>query len=309
MSHRGNKIAVLNWFIQGNYMKKYVLLGLCLCGNAMAEVDSLAPVIDNSSYPTTAPAPNLNAVPAPNALYEMMGRLDKLQAEVQQLTGKVEEQGNQIAELKKHQSAVSADFDERLQSIEKGTAPNLTAQPEPAAEIPTATPVASATPEPAAASAEPQAQAQATLPTPETPAPAPPAAIKQPEVQVTGDEKQTYQQAYNSLRTGHTDESITQFKTYLSQYPTGGYADMAYYWLGEAYRVKLDNDSARQTFNTVLEKYPSSTKVPETLLKLGTIEADQKNTVKAREYLMRVTTEFPNTPTAHSAEKKLSQLK
>jgi TolA-binding protein len=59
----------------------------------------------------------------------------------------------------------------------------------------------------------------------------------------------------------------------------------------------------------VLEKYPNSTKVAEALLKLGYIEAEQKNTDKAREYLTRVTNEFANTPSAHAAEKKLLQLK
>ena len=50
-----------------------------------------------------------------------MGRLEQLQAEVQQLTGKVDEQAYRIDELKKHQSTMYSDFDERLQSIEKKT--------------------------------------------------------------------------------------------------------------------------------------------------------------------------------------------
>jgi tol-pal system protein YbgF len=286
-------------------MKKYYFLLLCLCGCAMAEPDSaLPPVIDNSSYPSSAPTVNANAVPS-TAVYELIGRLDKLQAEVQQLTGKVEEQGNQIAELKKHQTSVYSDLDERLQSIEKSGSPRPSS--EPVAETP-ATPTDTTTvlepPKPptvpesdTAVNTQPPLSIPITKPT------------KQPEVQASGSEKQAYQQAYTSLRSGKTDQSIEQFKAYLSQYPTGGYADVAYYWLGEAYRVKPDADSARQSYNTVLEKYPNSTKVAEALLKLGYIEADQKNTDKAREYLTRVTNEFANTPSAHAAEKKLLQLK
>lgn len=284
-------------------MKKYLFLWLCLCGCAMAEPDSLPPVIDNSSYPASAPPVN-TAAPASNTVYEMMGRLDQLQAEVQQLTGKVEEQGNLIAELKKHQTTMYTDFDERLQGIEKGGNPN------PTAATPPETPAVSGAPE----------TTVADLPTPpvvpvepDTTAVAVPVPAVKPapkvEVQASGSEKQAYQQAYASLRSGKTEQSIEQFKAYLSQYPTGGYADVAYYWLGEAYRVKPDADSARQAYNTVLEKYPNSTKIADTLLKLGTIEADQKNVDKAREYLTRVTTEFANTPAAHAAEKKLAQLK
>ncbi|MDD1606039.1 MAG: tol-pal system protein YbgF [Methylococcaceae bacterium] len=286
-------------------MKKYIPLLLCLCGCASAEPDSLPPVIDNSSYPTSAPPANVAPAPSSNAVYELLGRLDKMQAEMQQLTGKVEEQGNQIAELKKQQATMYSDLDERLRGSQASA---------PAAATPTEPPAASSAPEttiadvpaPPAVPAEPEAavaNAPAPAPAP-TPAPAP-----KVEVKASGDEKQAYQKAYTSLRNGKTDQSIEQFKAYLSQYPTGGYADVTYYWLGEAYRVKPDVDSARQAYNTVLEKYPNSTKVAEALLKLGIIEADQKNADKAREYLTRVTAEFPNTPAAHSAEKKLMQLK
>jgi tol-pal system protein YbgF len=282
-------------------MKKYSFLLMCLCGCAMANPDELPPVIDNSSYPTAAPLNN-PAAPSSSAMYELMGRLDRLQAEVQQLTGKVEEQGHQISQLKKSQTTMYSDFDERLQNAGKAGTPDIAAQAQPLAEPVPPTP---ATDISVADTAPPVAiPVESGIKTPPRP-PAP----KPPEVQASGGEKQAYQQAYTTLRSGKTDQSIEQFKSYQSQYPTGGYADMSYYWLGEAYRVKLDNDSARQAFNTVLEKYPSSTKVADALLKLGYIEADQKNVAKAREYLTRVTSEFANTPAARSAERKLAQLK
>ena len=286
-------------------MKKYYFLMLCLCGCAMAQPDSsLPPVIDNSSYPSSIPAVNANA-PSSNAVYELIGRLDKLQAEIQQLTGKVEEQGNQIAELKKHQTSAYSDLDERLQSIEKSGSPRPSS--EPVAEnpaVPTNITVLES-PKPPTLPVE----SDIAVSTPSAPIPVTKPVAKQPEVQASGSEKQAYQQAYSSLRTGKTDQSIEQFKAYLSQYPTGGYVDVAYYWLGEAYRVKPDLTAAQQSYNTVLEKYPNSTKVAESLLKLGYIEVDQKNTDKAREYLNRVVSEYANTPAAHLAEKKLASLK
>ena len=271
----------------------------------MAQPDSsLPPVIDNSSYPSSIPAVNANA-PSSNAVYELIGRLDKLQAEIQQLTGKVEEQGNQIAELKKHQTSAYSDLDERLQSIEKSGSPRPSS--EPVAEnpaVPTNITVLES-PKPPTLPVE----SDIAVSTPSAPIPVTKPVAKQPEVQASGSEKQAYQQAYSSLRTGKTDQSIEQFKAYLSQYPTGGYVDVAYYWLGEAYRVKPDLTAAQQSYNTVLEKYPNSTKVAESLLKLGYIEVDQKNTEKARGYLNRVISEYANTPAAHLAEKKLASLK
>jgi len=61
-----------------------------------------------------------------------MGRLEQLQAEVQKLTGKVDEQAYRIDELKKHQSTMYSDFDERLQNIENkanGTDQAITESP------------------------------------------------------------------------------------------------------------------------------------------------------------------------------------
>jgi TolA-binding protein len=43
-------------------------------------------------------------------------------------------------------------------------------------------------------------------------------------------------------------------------------------------------------------------------LKLGYIEIDQKNMAKAREYLTRVTTDYPTSPAALLAAKKLLKL-
>ncbi len=94
----------------------------------------------------------------------------------------------------------------------------------------------------------------------------------------------------------------------LSKNPGGEYANNAQYWLGEAYRVNQDIDSARKAFNSVIENYPDSSKVPDALLKLGYIEIDQKNIVKAREYLTRVTGDFPSSTAAQLASKKLRTL-
>jgi tol-pal system protein YbgF len=251
-------------------------------------------------------------------LYELIGRLEQLQAEVQQLTGKVDEQAYRIDELKKHQSTMYSDFDERLQGIENKV--NGSAQP--VAEAVSATPnVADAsvteTKEPAGATkaSEPAAVNE---PVPEkkpvpsaTPAPAETqAATPAPDpAQATGGpEKQEYYAAYNELRNGHTKSSITLFLGYLSKYPKSPLANNAQYWLGEAYRVDQDNVAAINAFNDVIVKYPGGVKVPDALLRLGMMELDQKNTAKAREYFTRITTDYPKSTVAPLAAKKLQKI-
>ena len=292
-------------------MKKTSLaLLLSACSSVYAE---LPPVIDHSSYPPSSAAPvNPANSPSTNTLYELMGRLEQMQAEVQQLTGKVDEQTYRIDELKKHQTKMYSDFDERLQGLENKA--NGTDQP--IAESPSETAVTGDT---AAKEGESLAPASDSVPANESaPADKPvsedkPAATQAPKPKpdttgVSGPEKQEYQQAYNELRNGHTDQSIEQFNAYLGKYPAGVYADNAQYWLGEAYRVNQNNDAARKAFNDVIEKYPDGAKVPDALLKLGYIEMEQKNPEKAREYLTRVTTEYPKSPAALLAAKKLLKL-
>ena len=269
---------------------------LCACSNVYAESWPLPPVVDNSTYPVTP-----GNTPKPSSatnVYELLGRLEQLQSEVQELTGKVEEQAYLITEMKKHQSTMYSDFDERMQSLEKKTegiasssAAETTEKQEPSAE----SPVAAA---PAEAPADKQVVEQ-----------------KKEVVQGSGEasasigeEKQQYQQAYDSLRNGHTTQAIAEFNALLSKNPGGEYANNAQYWLGEAYRVNQDIDSARKAFNSVIENYPDSSKVPDALLKLGYIEIDQKNIVKAREYLTRVTGDFPSSTAAQLASKKLRTL-
>jgi hypothetical protein len=71
-------------------MKKTSLIFLpFIFSSAYADVPV---VIDHSLYPQSA-APNNSAnTQSSTTLYELMGRLDQMQSEMQQLTGKIDEQ-------------------------------------------------------------------------------------------------------------------------------------------------------------------------------------------------------------------------
>jgi tol-pal system protein YbgF len=302
--------------------KTSLVMLLSACSSVYAD---LPVVIDHSSYPPSSAAPvNPANSPSTNTLYELMGRLEQMQAEIQQLTGKVDEQGYRIDELKKHQTKMYSDFDERLQGLENkanGTEQPIAESPSESAgtgdagakEDESLAPASESVPANEPTPADKPATANEPAPADESAPADKPADNQAPKPkpdteQVAGAEKQEYQEAYNELRKGHTNQSIDQFNAYLSKYPTGKLANNAQYWLGEAYRVNQDNDAARKAFNDVIEKYPDGAKVPDALLKLGFIEIDQKNPAKAREYLTRVTTDYPKSPAALLAAKKLLKL-
>jgi tol-pal system protein YbgF len=309
--------------------------------------ENLPPVDNTGAYPPQAIKPP-PPMPSINTLNQMMSRMEQMQKEIQQLTGKVEDQVFLIAELKKQQKTQYADFDERLHALEtKGstTTPDAGAvTPDASVATPpddTTKPVTDSAPgssavvtdsAPGSVAVMPDAAgaAAATAVTPDTapatgtsppgtatpgaqPTSSPePAAAKAPQpeapIQASEEEKQEYKQAYNQLSTGKTDEAIMSFDAYLAKYPSGGYASNVQYWLGEAYRVKQDNNAAKLAFNKVVEGYPASPKVPDALLKLAYIEIELDNAAKAREYLTRIGTDYPNSNAAYLASKKLATL-
>lgn len=292
-------------------MKVHLVLLLCACSVACAE---LPPVVDKTGGVSADAAMNVAKQP-PAVLttsYEMMKRIEQMQKEVQQLTGKVEEQAFLIEELKKQQKTMYTDFDDRLQSIENKPAVG-TGQPPadiPADPLAPSGPGASSTDSPPAPASLPATQDNpANTVEPLSSAPAQAAQISDANsTQVSGAEEQEYQQAYDDLRNGRTDKAITGFNTYIANHSGSSYASNSQYWLGEAYRVNQDNAAARKAFNAVLDSYPNSAKVPDALLKLGYIEMEEKNMSKAREIFNRIKTEFSDSKAAVLAQQKLLKL-
>lgn len=262
-------------------MKKLALMMLCAGVTACAEIG--AQPTDNAVHPDAANY-RYNNSPANDVVYELLGRLEQLQSEVQQLRGMVEEQGHTIADLERKQNNMYSDLDERMQVL-TGAGTQVAAAP--AAESEAAQP-----------DSAPAAGAEAV---PED-KPAGAEVSEQPAVS----EQDRYQKAYETLRNGHNAQAIQMLEAFYADYPEGQFADNAQYWLGEAYKINRQPEKAQAAFNKVINQYPSSPKVPDALLKLGYIELDAQNFAKARDYFTRITAGFPTSTAAHLAAKKLA---
>ncbi|NOT85100.1 MAG: tol-pal system protein YbgF [Methylococcaceae bacterium] len=298
-------------------MKKCLLLLTIVCGSVYAEPETLPPIIDNSSYygdGNSNTAGGVNAVnsanTSANGIYQLLGQIEQLQKEVRQLSGTVEEQAHDLAELKKRQTTMYEDIDQRVQAIEDAkkaaeAAPTAIVA-EPAATAPTIPDVTPAVAVPPVSTVAPPATVDNTTISTSPAIVATPPATETPAA--TSDEKAQYQKAYANLQVGHYSEGITALNTFLGNFPNGKYAANAQYWLGEAYKASQNVDASRDAFNKVISQYPNSPKVPDALFKLGVLEIDQNNLPKAREYLNHVSTGYPNTTAAQLAAKKLSVL-
>ncbi len=220
------------------------------------------------------------------ALLEMLDKNERLQSEIQQLRGAVEEIQHKLDTMEKRQQGLYLDLDKRLLALEGGgvIAPiskeNGTGQE--------AGGLSEKKPAQPAKGAQPVAEQTKPL---------------------SGNEESSYRQAFGLLKDGRYKEAISGFEHVLEVYPNGKYAGNAQYWLGESYYVTRDFDAARASFAKVIENHPDSTKVPDAMLKLGFIEYEQSQWKHARKSLKSIIKQYPESVAAGLAQQRLELMK
>jgi tol-pal system protein YbgF len=292
-------------------MKPRILFLLSVCASsACAENPQYPPVIDNSTYQEGAAQPA--RAPSNDAMIELLERMEQLQSEVQGLRGQVEEQAHVVDELKRRQDNIYTDLDARVQKLESGTAGGAAApatgqQSVAEPQTPEQQPAEPQVAEPSSNAVEPAAEVAVVEDQPqtaETPA-APAESTESAAEPLPTDEKQLYQNAYAALKSAQYDKAIQLLKKLADGYPGGEYADNAYYWLGETYKIKKDGEAAHAAFDYLLANYPTSPKVPDAMLKLGFLEYEQNNPDRARELFNAIIAKFPGSSAATLAQNKL----
>ncbi len=122
-------------------------------------------------------------------------------------------------------------------------------------------------------------------------------------------EQPIYKQAFDLLMQRRYDEAKQAFRAFLRQYPKGRLAANAQYWVGEASYVMRDFATALDEFTKVVQNYPASKKVPDSLLKIAFIQYEQKEWVKARKTLESVVNQYATTTAARLARKRLERMR
>jgi len=119
---------------------------------------------------------------------------------------------------------------------------------------------------------------------------------------------ESYNAAYAKLKAGNYTEAINAFQAFMKQYPDSTLLDNAQYWTGEAYYVTLDYEHAARAFRTVGDRWPTSRKAPDALLKLGYTQIEQKHLTAARATLGEVIERYPGSDAAKLAQDRLKKL-
>jgi tol-pal system protein YbgF len=117
-----------------------------------------------------------------------------------------------------------------------------------------------------------------------------------------------YSKAFDQLKNGNYDAAIGALKGFLQQNPESSFSDNAWYWLGEANYVKRNYDASLEAFQTVVNRFRASDKVPGSLYKIGVIQDERGETDNAYGTLKRVIDQYPDSSVADMAKKRLEGL-
>ena len=117
-----------------------------------------------------------------------------------------------------------------------------------------------------------------------------------------------YSHGQDLFMSGRYREARDVFSRFVEKFPEHSLADNALYWIGETYYTEQSYTSALERFLEVVERYPAENKAPDALLKVAYsyIELGEKR--KARTYLERLITQYPESGAADKARKRLKEL-
>lgn len=216
----------------------------------------------------------------------LLGKLQNLQQEVQELRGQMEIQAHDLKLLQQQQLAFYKDLDSRLsdsKSDDSNKEVALTIDHKKQSD-PIQNPTRSIT------QSKPGQTPHATNQNP-------------------ADEQISYLAAYELIEKKQYDAAISAMQAFVQQYPQSGYSANAQYWLGELFLVQKKYSEAMAHFDTVLQLYPSSSKAAASLLKKGYAFAENGQKEEAKQTLHQVVKQYPDTNSARLARAKLETLK
>jgi tol-pal system protein YbgF len=237
-----------------------------------AELNDLQRRLARGGSGGAAPVQSLPADSSTGAIVRLDDRISMLERQLAELTGKIEETGHRVDQVRQRMDKAITDIEFRLQQIEQGGGAAA----------------AGAAGGAAALAAREQREQQATRdsgreqgreqapqlrpPPGATAAAVPPATPSPPRsgpVLPEGSPMDRYNFAIGLLARQDYPAAETAFREFVSAHPGDRLAGNAQYWLGETYYVRNDMTKAAQTFLEGVKKYPDGPKAADTMLKLG----------------------------------------
>lgn len=143
---------------------------------------------------------------------------------------------------------------------------------------------------------------------PSTPAPAtqtPPAVARPASPAEVGE---TYKRALELYGRGQTDNARAAFNAVLEADPGGDLADNALFWIGESYFAAGRFPEAISYFQRVDRDYSGENKAPDALLKLGMAHAKTGDLALARQTFESLVKRYPYSTAAAAAKVEIRRI-
>jgi tol-pal system protein YbgF len=245
-------------------------------------------------------APQSTAPGDPNAAAGMEVRMERLEEQMRELTGRVEEVANGLAQLKQRVEQINSDLDVRLGQAGPGATAAIPTPPpgrpgrvgvgEPGGLMPPGTvvpPPASGAPTPIFGTLTPPGSAPAQRPA-EAPPPAPGGSLP------AGSPNEEFNHAFALVKQGNYAAAETALRAFLQQHPNEPLAANAQFWLGETYFARNQFMEAASAFAEGYKRYPRGPKAAEELLRLGMSLARAEQKQNACVAFTQLERDFPN---------------
>lgn len=255
---------------------------------------------------------------------ESLVRVQELETQIQALTGKIEEQGFEIIQLRNQMDRMRADYDLRFKDLEAGRVGAGAAgsvSPPPAYSEQSATTSPSYEAPAVEKPAESGYQFSTNNVIDSDSAQPMPSAVENPLGTITQTESgqnlsngdsvaAAYENAFSLLKAGNYAAAEKEFDAFLKANPDHVLSGNAKYWLGETFYVRGDHEKAARIFAEAYQKYPDGAKAADNLLKLGLSLAATGNNTDACVALRQLEKDYQSGagPVLRRAQQEMSKL-
>lgn len=209
---------------------------------------------------------------------DLQSRLVQLEDQVRDLTGRLEEANHRAEQASRELQTFKADVELRFQDLQGGAAPA-------------------------------SASGDSVAPAPADQASAGPDAAPAQSVLPSGTPQTQYDFAIDLMKRGQYPQARNAFLEFLQLHPKHELAGNAQYWLGETYYAENNYKQAGDAFLTGYTTYASSSKAPDSLLKLGMSLAALGNSDAACTVWGELGSRFPQASPSIVARAKLERQK
>ena len=271
-------------------LKKHSLCALTLLcttpvfANIPIESRGLSQATNNSVNPTSVAVDTGASATATNINWQIMQKNQQLESDLRSLRGKLEEQDNEIAQLKHELENRYADLDQRLELLQQKVDPEASTTTEDNQQD------------------TPPSNTTITNPSSNTTA----AAVNKAPVVVSTQntselEKAAYTVALDAYKQGGAKKAIAPMQNFIKNNPNSVYISNAYFWLAE-FNLAIEPTNyaeAKKNYGIVVNQYPNSSRAPRAVYQLYNIAKEvDKNSTQANQYKAKLLKQYPKSEEA-----------